>query len=378
MKAIEKFLPHPRHTEVHRIFVNASPIEAWQAVRHYDMAEVPWIKLLFDIRTLPDRFSKSAEDREIHLGVDDITEHETGFMILHESPGREVVVGAVGQFWHLKIPFVKVAPEMFSLFYQPGYGKIAWAIEVEPYGAGSTIAVELRTTATDEESWRKFSHYYGFIGLGSRLIRGSVMRHLETALGKMKFADEDTMALPGDELIPGTQYSLTLSAVVEAPKELVWRYLMQMGCDRAGWYSIDALDNGGRKSTDHLVEGWEERKAGDRISATPKGDDFFEVYAVKPFEFFVIGGESEKLDSPFKMTWSFVLEPVGESAVRLLTRARMHSAPAWKEWLMGRVGYPPVHLLMERVQLETIKKLAERDALQGLFAPMEDSGVFSS
>jgi hypothetical protein len=258
-----------------------------------------------------------------------------------------------------------VAPEAFKDFHQPGFGKLAWSIEVEQYGAGSTIALELRTTATDEESWKKLSLYYGVIGKGSRMIRLSVMQNLEALLGKMKLAKGEELSLPGDERIPGTTYQLTMKKRIEAPAGLVWRYLMQLGCDRAGWYSIDALDHGGKKSFDHLVEDWIDRKVGDHLSATPSLDSFFEVYVVDREVSFIIGGEKTKPNDLFRMTWAFVLEPIGDDATRLTTRVRMEAAPAWKAWLMARVLYPPVHGLMESVQLNTIKRHAERDAREG-------------
>lgn len=362
MRAIQQFLPHPRHTEIHRIFVNANPEIAWKAARHFDMSEVAWIKLLFDIRTLPDRLSGKSQPERKGLGVDEITRTETGFMILHETPGKEVVVGSIGKFWHLKIPFLNVVPDQFLDFSLPGYGKIAWAISVEPFKAGSTVSIELRISATDDKSWKKLNRYYHVIGVGSKLIRISAMAHLEAELGKMKIIEDDKYTYPGDELIPQTKHSLTFQCHIEAPVPIVWRYLMQLGCDRAGWYSIDALDNGGRTSTDHLVNGWELRGLGDKISATPAQDSFFNVYAVEPERHFVIGGEAERMGDPFKMTWAFILEPIGEDATHLITRARMEASPEWKEWLMGNIMYPPVHGLMSHVQLDTLKKLAERDA----------------
>ncbi|HKR04566.1 MAG TPA: SRPBCC family protein [Bacteroidia bacterium] len=363
MRAIQNYLPNPRHTEIHRIFVNAKPEVAWQAARHFDMSEVPWIKLLFDIRTLPDKLcGKEKTHEKVGLGVDQIAKSDAGFMILHETPGKEVVVGSVGQFWHLKIPFKKIGPDKFRNFNNPGYGKIAWAISVEPFREGSTISLELRTSATDERSWKNFNNYYRFIGIGSHLIRNSVMSHFEAELGKMKLPDDDHRTLSGDELIPGSKYGLTFHRDIEAPVSIVWRYLMQLGCDRAGWYSIDALDNGGKPSTDYLVKGWETRNVGDKLSATPEHDSFFNVYAVEHEKYFVIGGETERMGGPFKMTWSFVLEPIGKDATHLITRARFESSPKWKEWLMGNVIYPPIHSMMTITQINSIKGIAERDA----------------
>jgi hypothetical protein len=168
--------------------------------------------------------------------------------------------------------------------------------------------------------------------------------------------------LPGDEIVPAAKYGISFGVNIEAPPSMVWRYLMQLGCDRAGWYSIDQLDHGGDPSIDHLVEGWETRRVGDQLAATPAQDSFYDVYQVEPEQYLVIGGETERIGGPFKMSWAFIVEPVGEDATHLVTRARMESSPKWAEWLMGKVLYPPVHGLMSGVQLKNIKRLAERDA----------------
>jgi hypothetical protein len=282
-------------------------------------------------------------------------------MILYEEPGREVVVGSVGQFWHVDIPFLHIGPEEFKNFQAPGWGKLAWAITVEPYEDGSTISLELRITATDEESWNKLERYYRIIGVGSRLIRKSMMERIESALGKL-IRDYDDTTLPGDDIIRDSKYTITNHIDIEAPSSIIWRYLMQMGCDRAGWYSHDVLDNANIPSTDFLVEGWEERKVGDRISATPKLDNYFEVFSVDFERNFVIGGESESGNDPYKSTWAFTLEPIGSDATTLIVRARMQSSPAWKEWLLGSLVLPPIHKFMESAQLRNLKAIAERDA----------------
>lgn len=363
MRAIQNYLPNPRHAELHRIFVKAAPSEAWQAARHFDGAKIPWVRLIFDLRDIPDLIrgrKPNSEDRR--LGVDQVAESGNGFMILHEQPGKEVVIGTVGQFWHLNIPFAPVNPNTFEHFGESGWGKLAWAITVEPYRDGSTISFELRTTATDDESWKKLDQYYLLIGTASHLIRSSVMAHLQAELGKMKFPEDDLIQFPGNELIPEAKHQLTFHKIIEAPVSVVWRYLMQLGCDRAGWYSIDALDHDGKPSTDHLVDEWATRRVGDQLAATPKQDSFYTVCDVDLEKYFVIGGEKERLGGPFKMTWAFVLEPVGDDATHLISNARMVSSPKWAEWLMGNVLYPPLHGLMSSVQLRNIKRLAERDA----------------
>jgi hypothetical protein len=363
MRLIQKYLPNPRHTEVHRIFVKAKPNEAWETMRHLDMGKVPWIKLLFSIRTLPDRLKEIQKEQDKRICIDQIVDNDKGFFIAEEIPGREVVVAAIGKFWRLNIPFVDVVSEEFKDFNTPGYGKLSWSIRVEPYEKGSVITLELRTTATDEISWKKLSRYYSIIGIGSQLIRSSMMHHAENLLGKLKRADDDERSLPGDERLPDCKYQATHSINIDAPPSLVWRYLMQLGCDRAGWYSIDALDNNGKPSVDHMVDGWESRKAGDRIWATPKDDaGFFEVYEVEQDRCFIIGGKGERLGEPFSMTWTFILEPIGKDATHLVTRARMRSQPPLKEWILGTFWMPPIHAIMQRSQLGHLKTICERDA----------------
>lgn len=357
-------MPSPRHAETIRIFVKANPETTWETVRHFDMATVPWVRALFRLRTLTDILHSEGHNvsRHASIGVDQIAENNKGFKILSEKPGNEVVVGAIGKFWHLNIPFMEIAPENFSVYQEPGWGQVAWALNVDPYLGGSTVSIEVRITATDRKSWRRLWRYYQLIGPFSYQIRCSMMKHLQHELGKADLPDDRLIELPGDDIIPGALFSETDHINIEAPADIVWHYLMQLGCDRAGWYSIDLLDHGGVPSTDHLVAGWDTRKPGDRLAATPKLDSFFEVYKVAIKDHFVIGGHGERFGGPFIVTWAFVLEPITAYATRLIVRTRMTALPKWAEWFMGNIIYPPVHGLMETVQLRTIKRYAEQTA----------------
>src|SRR5262245_35860028 len=147
MRAIQSFLPNPRHTEVMRIFVAAGPLAAWEEARHLDLSEIPWIRFLFSLRTFAESFHHHHGQYQTHdnrLGIDQIT-NNTAFHILEEKPGKEIVIGSIGKFWRLEIPFADVDPTKFKEFDKPGWGKLAWSIRVEPFLNGSTICLELRT-----------------------------------------------------------------------------------------------------------------------------------------------------------------------------------------------------------------------------------------
>lgn len=366
MRNIQKYLPEPRHTETMRIFVNAPVDEAWKAVRYHNVSSIPWVNFLFRLRTITDIFhhNKPAFGDTNKGFIDEIAEHNEGFIILEENPGKDVVVGAIGKFWHLNIPFESITADQFLTFNKKGCGKVAWSISVEPFLTGSTICFELRTTATDEASWSKLNRYYHIIGMFSKLIRHALMDKLQHDLGKLALPDAQTIFIEGDDIIPDAKYTDTDKIIIEAPVSIVWMYLMQLGCDRAGWYSIDWIDNGNRKSTDHLMKEWKERKQGDKLPATPHDDDgFFEVYRIEHEKFFVIGGEVRKEEDYFKSTWAFELHPIGNDATYLIVSARMIMTPMWKEWMAGNLFYPLAHGIMEAVQLNTIRKYAERDAV---------------
>src|SRR5690348_18017794 len=56
-------------------------------------------------------------------------------------------------------------------------------------------------------------------------------------------AAERQMALPGDELIGDPAAMTTLAVPIEAAAADIWPWLLQIGQDRAGFYSYDALEN---------------------------------------------------------------------------------------------------------------------------------------
>jgi hypothetical protein len=69
--------------------------------------------------------------------------------------------------------------------------------------------------------------------------------------------EELTGAMPGDALLPHSAYSATRAISIPAAPETVWAWLVQVGADRAGWYSDDLLDHAGQPSSRTLVPEWQ-------------------------------------------------------------------------------------------------------------------------
>ena len=87
---------------------------------------------------------------------------------------------------------------------------------------------------------------------------------------------------PGDDLVPGAEGSSTMATTLPAGPETVWPWLVQMGTDRAGWYSWDRFDHGGKPSADRIVPEWQGVQEGQRLIQAPDGSSWFTVAGLEP------------------------------------------------------------------------------------------------
>jgi hypothetical protein len=182
MTSLDRFIPSPRLREIDQVEVNCRIDRAWIAVRHVDMARSAIVRGLFALRTLPERL-RGRTGAAQSLRIDDITANADGFRILDERPGESITVGAIGKVWQLNIPFLQIPPDRFADFDEPGWVKVAWELRCKAIGDAVTrIAVEVRVSATDDGSWRRFERYFLLIGPFSRFIRrhtlGTIARGL--------------------------------------------------------------------------------------------------------------------------------------------------------------------------------------------------------
>ncbi len=191
MTLLDRFIPSPRLCEIDHVEVNCPIDRAWTAVRHVDMARSPVVRGLFAVRTLPQRLRGRTSTAE-SLRIDDITANADGFRILDERPGESVTVGAIGKVWQPNIPFVQVPAERFAAFDEPGWVKVAWELRCMAVSDATTqIAVEVRVSATDDGSWRRFKRYFLLIGPFSRFIRRHMLGMLARQLGRVSGRTSD-------------------------------------------------------------------------------------------------------------------------------------------------------------------------------------------
>jgi len=182
--------------------------------------------------------------------------------------------------------------------------------------------------------------------------------------------------LPGDDLVPGSIHGATNAITIGAPASEVWPWLVQMGCQRAGWYSYDRLDNGGVPSADRIVPDLQHLKVDDFVPSTPSGRLGFTVAAIEPPRTLVfratllITSRGPVMGTPDDVsqrnryayvdsTWAFVLDELDAGTTRLIVRTRAAYRPRLWIGLFNLLVGEPAHFVMQRKQLLGIKQRAE-------------------
>jgi hypothetical protein len=190
--------------------------------------------------------------------------------------------------------------------------------------------------------------------------------------------DEVQGPYPGAELIPGGRRGATLAATIDAPPSRVWPWLVQMGCDRAGWYSWDCLDNAGVPSAERIHPEWQNLVAGSRLASTPNGRAWFEVAALDPERFLGLRATINLRDGrPFDPAgprprfyfdglWGFQLTGLPGGRTRLVVSGYASARPRLLQGIADVLFWEPAHWIMQRRQFANLKRRAERRSLRTL------------
>jgi hypothetical protein len=130
---------------------------------------------------------------------------------------------------------------------------------------------------------------------------------------------EITDVMAGDELISDPPMNATRSITIAAPPISVFRWLVQMGYGRAGWYSYDWIDNLGRTSAKTILPQFQELQSGDPVPGGPI--NFTAVIVDRPVDGtpgrFVLDYRNRRIE----FTLAFETRPI-PTGTRLVSRAR--------------------------------------------------------
>ena len=161
---------------------------------------------------------------------------------------------------------------------------------------------------------------------------------------------------------------VTRAITIDAEPEDVWPWLVQIGADRAGFYSYDWLENLfglGIHSADEVVEEWQDLGVGDVVRANRAGTGGWYVVDLRPGEALVLQtanlaeGRPLRRDEQLKweFLWTFALRPASGGGTRLLVRERTGFDSALTEAMLAPVGL--VSFVMTRRMMLGIKARAE-------------------
>ena len=168
---IDSFAPRPDAVETHSTVVNAPREIVYRTLWTANFGQSIIIKSLLVLRSIPGFIAcrrAVPRNREITLH----TLIDSGFGLLAEKPGEEIVLGVTGRFWR---PAGNVSPFIRSDFDLPvaaGFARGVWNFSVTEKVPGRTIlATETRVTCGDPASRRKFLAYWLLVRPFSGLIR---------------------------------------------------------------------------------------------------------------------------------------------------------------------------------------------------------------
>lgn len=186
--------------------------------------------------------------------------------------------------------------------------------------------------------------------------------------------DEVARRLPGDEIVPDPGSTTTMATTLPGPPAAVWPWLVQMGCNRAGWYSYDTLDNGGVPSATRIVPEWQQLAVGDRVPSVQTGETWFVVAELEPARALVYRASIDLgTREPFEPsgrwprsfldgTWAFVVEPGPDDTTRLIVRTRGHGRPRLALRAFDMFVGEPAHLVMQTRQFANLHRRVARPA----------------
>jgi len=173
---------------------------------------------------------------------------------------------------------------------------------------------------------------------------------------------ERTAAMPGDHLVPRPISRATRAVTIEAPPDKVWPWLVQIGQDRAAFYSYTWLENlmgVNYHNADRVHPEWQDLGQGGFVRFVPRGH-LFGLSKEGPGS----SGWSVPLFEPGRAMnlqpgWgTFLLEPLADGRTRLIIRTLGAPVSPVARPLFF-FGVDAIHYMMEKRMMVELKRLAE-------------------
>jgi len=164
--------------------------------------------------------------------------------------------------------------------------------------------------------------------------------------------NEVKLSLPGDEIVKKPDFNATRGISIAATPEEIWKWIIQIGSKRAGWYSIDWMDNDGIPSSNRILPEFQNIEVGQFIPFTPDQKNGMWVKDFKPHEYILWIDKAGRAS----WLWYIYINEAGES--RLITRLR--TKYVWNSlWIIYYLIYDFGDIVMMKKCMKGIKQRAE-------------------
>ena len=177
--------------------------------------------------------------------------------------------------------------------------------------------------------------------------------------------DERARPWAGDKLVTSARHTYTRATDIAAADSEVWKWVVQFGLGRAGFYSYELFERLAGipvKNVESVVAKLQSLSVGDAIRLHPKAPGIpvglLEPGAHVCYGALDVSGESDSKPDPGR-SWSMYILPTGPSSSRLVLRGCIESVrqPSLTKRL-SLVLDAPIDFLMEQRMLRTIRRLA--------------------
>ena len=172
--------------------------------------------------------------------------------------------------------------------------------------------------------------------------------------------DEIGAALPEDDWVAATSPRTTRAITIEAPVEMVWPWLVQIGEDRGGFYSYSLLERAvgvDVHNADRIRSEWQDLRTGDTVWLARRYGEAGRtvVAAVKPNSHLVLMSPADfartRRGEKASGAWGFYLRP-HNGWTRLLVRGSGNA--------VGHAAFDIAHFVMEQKMMRGISDRAHQ------------------
>ncbi|MDQ6716912.1 MAG: hypothetical protein M3Z17_01050 [Gemmatimonadota bacterium] len=178
---LDHYMPEYDKSEHHSISIDAPPDATYQALLSAPIGSSIRVQVLLRLREFPSRLSGRHCDDDVNPRTASVLDLVgNGFFLVDEQPGREIILGKLGQFWR---PRGGSAPkyETIDAPLEPGTAAALWNFRVARNGAGSVVHTETRIRCADDSARRSFSRYWFLIAPFSGFIRKQMLKSIRDA-----------------------------------------------------------------------------------------------------------------------------------------------------------------------------------------------------